>query len=89
MFTFEGTLKLVQKGRDFTDTKTGIVTPAKFTHYFQVEDDAGNKSVLELRCKEDFSDLLDEDVVGTIQLYKMQQGSGYYVSLDTLNRARS
>lgn len=84
MFTFEGQLKLVQKGRDFTDRETGHVTPAKFTHYFQVEDSDGVKSVLELRGKEDYSDLIDKDVVGTILLYPMREGSGYYVSLDTL-----
>jgi len=88
MFTFEGTLKLVQKGRPFTDSKTGIVTPPKFTHFFQVEDDEGNSEVLQLRSKEDFSDLIDSDVVGTVKMFPMQQGSGFYISLDTLISAK-
>jgi len=88
MFTFEATLKLVQRGRDFTDRETGIVTPAKYTNYFQVTDDEGKSSVLELRSKDDYSSLIDQEVVGTIVLYPMREGSGYYVSLDTLTPAR-
>jgi len=88
MLSFDGTLKLVQKGRSFTDRTTGEVTPAKFTNYFQIEDDQGNKSVLELRSKEDFSDVIDQFVVGTVLVYPMQQGSGVYLSLDTLTPAK-
>ena len=89
MLTFEGTLKLVQKGRDFTDRVTGKVTPAKFTNYFQLENDSGESEVLELRSKEDFSAIIDREVVGTVLLYSMPQGGGFYVSLDTLSPASS
>jgi len=58
MLSFEGILKLFQKGRDFTDRETGVVTPAKFTHHIQIEDASGVKRVLELRSKEDLSDLI-------------------------------
>jgi len=84
MLTFEGTLKLVQKGRPFMDRVTREVTPAKYTNYFQIENDEGELSVLELRSKEDFSKLVDENVVGTVLLYPMREGAGFYLSLDTL-----
>lgn len=84
MLTFEGILKLVQEGRPFTDRETGVVTPAKFINFFQVEDDEGKASVLELRSKENFKELVDKPVVGTVLLYPMREGSGFYLSLDTL-----
>jgi len=80
-FTFEGTLKLVSKGRPFTDRETGEVTPAKFTNFFAVQNPEGEPQVLELKSKQDFSKHIDKPVVGIIELYPMREGSGFWASV--------
>jgi len=87
-FTFEATLKLIAKGKPFTDKSTGEVTPAKFTNYLQGEDSEGNMQVFELKSKSDYSEYINELVVGTIQLYPMREGSGFYATLTDLKPAR-
>jgi len=86
-FTFEGTLKVVSKGREFTDASTGRVTPAKFTNYFATQNDEGEPQVYELRSKSDYSRLVDKPVVGTVELYPMREGSGFWASLVSLEAA--
>jgi len=79
--TFEGTLKMVQKGKEFTDKETGEVRPAKYTNYFQTEKEDGSPDVVQVRSKTDYSALIDAEVVGTIELYAMSEGSGFWASL--------
>jgi len=86
-FTFEGTLKLVSKGRPFTNQETGETTPAKFTNFFAIQDDEGEPKVLELKSKQDFTEHIDKLVVGTIMLYPMREGSGFWASVTDINPA--
>jgi len=79
--TFEGTLKLVQKGRDFVDKESGDVTPAKFTHYFQTENADGEPQVVEIKSKKDYSALIDREVVCTVELFPQRDSSGFWASL--------
>lgn len=89
MLNFIGTLKLVQAGKPFVDHDTGVTTPAKYKHYFQLEDeDTGVKTVVILNSKEDYSKLIDQEVVGRVQLFPQERGA-FYVSLVGLNDVRS
>lgn len=84
---FSGTLKIVSKGRPFTDKTTGEVTPAKYTNFFAVQDDQGNPKVIEIRSKEDYTRYIDELVDCTVQLSPMREGSGFWASLTACNPA--
>jgi len=79
---------MVQKGKEFTDRETGVVTPAKFTHYFQVENDDGSPEVVTLRSKNDYSALVDTDCFGSVELYPMKEGSGFWASLTSCKDIR-
>jgi len=85
--TLSGTLKIVSKGRDFTDKETGEVTPAKFTNYLALQDSEGNPRVCELRSKEDYSSHLDELVDVEVTLYPMREGSGFWASITHMHEA--
>jgi len=87
--TFEGTLKMVQKGKEFTDPDTGEVRPAKFTHFFQTEKEDGSPDVVQLRSKIDFGALIDREVVCSVDLYPMNEGSGFWASLTEVKDVRS
>jgi hypothetical protein len=82
-----GTLKIVTKGRPFTDKDTGEVTPAKFTNFIAVQDSEGNPQVCELKSKQDYSKLIDELVDVEVQLYPMREGSGFYASITNMVEA--
>jgi len=79
--TLSGTLKIISKGRPYTDRETGEVTPAKFTNYFATQNADGEPQVLELKSKLDFEKHIDKPVVGTIELYPMREGSGFWASV--------
>jgi len=82
-----GTLKIVSKGRPFTDRQTGEVTPAKFTNFIAYQDAAGEPKVCELRSKDDFSKLIDELVDCEVTLYPMREGSGFWASITNMHEA--
>jgi len=82
-----GTLKIVSKGRPFTDKTTGEITPAKFTNYIAFQEADGSPKVAELKSREDYSKLIDELVDCTVMLYSMQEGSGFWASITNMEEA--
>jgi len=79
--SFTGTLKIVSKGRPFTDRETGEVTPAKYTNFFATQDNDGNPQVVEIKSKSDYTKYIDQLVDCSVQLYPMREGSGFWASL--------
>jgi len=85
--TLSGTLKIISKGRPFTDRETGEVTPAKFTNYIAYQDSNGEPKVCELRSKEDFSEHIDKLVDCEVTLFPMREGSGFWASITDIHEA--
>lgn len=84
---FSGTLKIVSKGRPFTDRTTGEVTPPKFTNFFATQNDDGEPQVFEVKSKADYSEFIDDIVDVTVELFPMREGSGFWASATSVKPA--
>lgn len=84
---FTGTLKIVQKGREFTDKQTGHVTPPKFTNFIAYQDDNGDPKVAQLKSKVDYSQFVDDIVDCTVMLYEMSESSGFWANITHMEEA--
>jgi len=81
MLSFNGTLKIVQTGKEYVDPDTGSKRAPRFKHFFQLEDDDGKRDLIILNSKTDYSDLIDEEVICQVQLYPRREDSAFYLSL--------
>jgi len=82
-----GTLKIVSKGRPFTDRETGQVTPPKFTNYIAIQDQNGEPHVAELKSKKDYTQFIDDIVDCTVELFPMREGSGFWANITDIREA--
>jgi len=69
---FDGVLKLVSDA-SFVNKESGEKVP-RFEHIFQVTDELGNKTKVQLFSQKDYSSLLDQQCVGTVFAREYQEG---------------
>lgn len=84
---FVGKLKIVSKGKSFTNKETGKVQEPKYTHVFAVQDAEGEPQIVELKSKESYEQFIDQLVECEVTLYPMREGSGFWASLTNVQEA--
>jgi len=84
---FVGKLKIVSKGKSFTNKETGEVREGKYTHVFAVQDAEGNPQIVELAAKVSYEQYLDELVECEVTLYPMREGSGFWAAITSCEPA--